>query len=218
MQITYHGQSCFKIKGKQGVVVCDPFDEKVVGIPLARLSADMVTVSHNHPDHNAISKVKGSSKRENPFIVDFPGEYEVGGISVFGFKTYHDQSNGEEKGQNIVFKILMDELSVCHLGDLGHQLSEEQLKAIGSVDILLLPVGGPSSLMNGEAVKVAQAINPSIMIPMHYKTAEYPTDSKLYDLDQFIQSYGTSVEPEDKLTIEKDRLPEEMQLVVLSRS
>ena len=218
MQITYHGQSCFKIKGKQGVVVCDPFDEKVVGIPLARLSADMVTVSHNHPDHNAVSKVKGSSKRENPFIVDFPGEYEVGGISVFGFKTYHDQANGEEKGQNIVFKILMDELSICHLGDLGHQLSEEQLKAIGSVDILLLPVGGPSSLMNGEAVKVAQAINPSIMIPMHYKTAEYPADSKLFDLDQFIQSYGTSVEPEDKLIIEKDRLPEEMQLVVLNRS
>ena len=218
MQITYHGHSCFKIKGKQGTVVCDPFDEKLVGIPLARLSADLVTVSHDHDDHNAVSKVNGTSRRDNPFIVDFPGEYEVGGISVFGFKTYHDQAEGKEHGQNIIFKILMDGISVCHLGDLAHQLDEKQLKAIGSVDILLLPVGGPVSLMNGDAVKVAQAINPSIMIPMHYKGPGYPNDSKYQDLDQFIQSYGTSVEPEDKLTIEKDRLPEEMQLVVLNRS
>jgi L-ascorbate metabolism protein UlaG (beta-lactamase superfamily) len=218
MQITYHGHSCFKIKGKEGTVVCDPFDDKVVGIPLARLSADMVTVSHAHADHNAVSKVKGTSKREKPFIVDFPGEYEVGGISVFGFKSYHDQVQGAEKGPNIIFKIFMEGMSICHLGDLAHQLDDKLLKAIGSVDILMLPVGGPFSLMNGDAIKVAQALSPSIVIPMHYKGPGYPTDTKLQDLEQFVQSYGTSVEPEDKLNIDKDRLPEEMQLVVFSRS
>jgi L-ascorbate metabolism protein UlaG (beta-lactamase superfamily) len=90
----------------------------------------------------------------------------VGGISVFGTKTFHDQSAGQEKGTNIVFKILIDGLSVCHLGDLAHQLDEQQLDAIGMVDVLFLPVGGPSSLMNDEAIKVANAISPSILIPM----------------------------------------------------
>ena len=218
MQITYHGQSCFKLKSDLGSVVTDPFDDKAVGIPLPRLNAEIVTISHNHSDHNAATKVKGTSKRENPFVIDFPGEYEVGGISVFGTKTFHDQVNGAEKGQNIVFKILMDGLSICHLGDLAHQLDEKQLDAIGMVDVLLLPVGGPFSVMGEEAIKVANAISPSILIPMHYSDDSYPSDTRLKPLEQFLQSFGMSAEPEDKLIIEKDRLPEEMQLVVLRRS
>ena len=218
MQITYHGQSCFKLKGELGSVVTDPFDDKAVGISLPRLNAEIVTISHNHADHNASNKVKGTSKRETPFIVDFPGEYEVGGISVFGTKTFHDQTEGSERGTNIVFKILIDGLSICHLGDLAHQLDEQQLDAIGMVDVLFLPVGGPFSLMNDEAIKVANAISPSILIPMHYSDTSYPSDTKLKPLDQFLQSFGASVEPEDKLIVEKDRLPEEMQLVVLRRS
>ena len=215
MQITYHGQSCFKLKGDLVSVVNHPFDDKAVGITSPRLNAEIVTISH---DHNASKKVKGTNKRENPFIIDFPGEYEVGGISVFGTKTFHDQSNGAEKGTNIVFKILIDGISVCHLGDLAHQLDEQQLDAIGMVDVLFLPVGGPFSLMNGEAIKVANAISPNILIPMHYSDSSYPSDTKLQPLDQFLQSFGASVEPEDKLIVEKDRLPEEMQLVVLRRS
>lgn len=218
MQITYHGQSCFKLKGSLGSVVTDPFDEKAVGIPLPHLSAEIVTISHDHPDHNAASKVKGTAKKENPFVIDFPGEYEVGGISVFGTKTYHDQVEGAERGPNIVFKILIDGLSVCHLGDLNHQLTDKQLDEIGMVDVLFLPVGGPFSLMNGEAIKVANALSPNILIPMHYSDSSYPSDTKLKPLDQFLQSFGASVQPEDKLIVEKDRLPEEMELVVLRRS
>ncbi len=218
MQITYHGHSCFKLKGEMGSVVTDPFDDKFVGIPASRLNAEIVTISHDHKDHNAKDKVKGTSKKENPFIVDFPGEYEVGGISVFGTKTYHDQVKGAEKGNNIVFKILIDGISVCHLGDLAHQLDEKQLDSIGMVDVLLLPVGGPFSLMTDEAIKVANAISPSILIPMHYSDSSYPVDTKVAPLEQFLQSFGMSAEPEDKLVVEKDRLPEEMQLVVLRRS
>lgn len=218
MQISYHGHACFKLKGEAGTLVTDPFDDKVVGIPLARLNAEVVTVSHNHPDHNAVEKVKGTSKRENPFIIDFPGEYEVQGISVFGTKTFHDQVQGAEKGSNIVFKVLLDGLSICHLGDLAHQLDEKQLDAIGMVDILLVPVGGPSSLMAEEAIKVINAISPSILIPMHYADEDYPSDTRVKPLEQFLQSFGMNVEPQEKLVIEKDRLPEEMELVVLKRS
>jgi L-ascorbate metabolism protein UlaG (beta-lactamase superfamily) len=217
MQITYHGQSCFRIKGKRGTVVTDPFDEKTVGIPLSRLAADIVTISHAHPGHNAVAKVK-ADQREKPFVIDFAGEYEVGGVSVFGIKSYHDQVQGIEKGKNIIFKIVMDGLVLCHLGDLAHQLNEEQLKAIGMVDILFLPVGGPSSLMGEDAVKVAQAISPSIVIPMHYAGPGYPSDTMLKPLDNFLQIYGANSEAIDKLQIERDRLPEEMELVVLQRS
>lgn len=218
MQITYHGHACFKLKGKRGSVVTDPFDDKALGVPLSRLSAEIVTVSHQHGDHNAINKVKGTEKRDNPFVIDYAGEYEVGGISVFGTKTYHDQAQGAERGSNIVFKILIDGLAVCHLGDLNHQLTDEQLKTIGPVDILFLPVGGPHSLMGEDSLKVAQAINPSIVIPMHYADAGYPAGSLFLPLDNFLQVYGASVEAIDKLNVERDNLPEEMQLVVLSRS
>lgn len=218
MQITYHGHSCFKLKGELGSVITDPFDEKVVGIPLSRLSGEIVTISHNHDDHNAKDKVKGTAKRENPFVIDFPGEYEVGGISVFGTKTFHDQVGGAEKGSNIVYKILIDGLSICHLGDLAHQLDEKQIDAIGMVDVLFLPVGGPFSLMTEEAIKVANAISPNILIPMHYSDSAYPSDTRVKPLEQFLQSFGVNVEPEEKLIVEKDRLPEEMQLVVLRRS
>lgn len=218
MQITYHGHSCFKLKGESGTLVTDPFSDKAVGIPLSRLSADIITISHDHADHNAKDKVKGTANRENPFVIDFPGEYEVGGISVFGTKTYHDQVEGAERGNNIVFKILIDGLSVCHLGDLAHQLDEKQLDSIGMVDVLFLPVGGPFSLMGDEAIKVANAISPSILIPMHYSDSSYPSDTKCQPLEQFLQSFGMSAEPEDKLIVEKDRLPEEMQLAILRRS
>ena len=219
MQISYYGHSCFKLKGKHGSLVTDPYSpEGVYGISMPKLSADIVTVSHQHRGHNAIDKIKGTSQRSKPFIVDFPGEYEVGRISVFGFKTYHDQVNGEQRGTNLIFKILIDSITVCHLGDLGHALTEEQLKAIGSIDVLLLPVGGPSSLMGEAAVKVAQAISPSYLIPMHYADQSYPADAPLKKLDDFFQAYGTTVTAEDKLDVSKDRLPEEMQLVVLNRS
>jgi len=218
MQITYHGHSCFKLKGELGSVVTDPFDDKAVGIPLARLNAEIVTISHNHDDHNAADKVKGTAKREQPFVIDQSGEYEVGGISVFGVKTYHDQVQGAQKGHNIVFKVLIDNLSICHLGDLAHQLDEKQLDDIGMVDILFLPVGGPYSLMAEEAIKVVNAISPSIFIPMHYAQSDYPSDTRLKTIDSFVQAYGMSPEPLDKLIVDKERLPEETQLVILRRS
>lgn len=219
MQINYYGHSCFKLKGKHGTVVTDPYSEEgVYGISMPKLTADLVTVSHHHRGHDAIEKIKASANRKKPFIIDFPGEYEVGGISVFGVKTFHDKVEGKERGNNLIFTILIDGITVCHLGDLAHPLSDEQLKNLAAIDVLFLPVGGPSSLMGEEAVKVAQAINPNYLIPMHYADSAYPKDAPLKKIEDFFQAYGTTVEAEEKLNVEKDRLPDEMQLVVLSRT
>lgn len=219
MTITYHGHSCFKLKGKRGTVVTDPFDS-YVGFSPSGLSADVVTVSHQHKDHNAISRVKGTEAHPQPFIVDCPGEYEVGGVSVFGERTYHDEAGGVERGENTVFTILLDDLRVCHLGDLGHLLTEDQIAKIGLVDILFVPVGGHFTLNPEQAINVIRAIEPSIVVPMHYRTEEH--DPKIFGdlktLADFTKEFGIEPAPVPKLVVEKDRLPEEMELAILTRT
>lgn len=218
MDIIYYGHSCFKIKGSQGSVITDPFDA-YVGFSLPAVSADLVTVSHAHPDHNAVSKISGSARREKPFVVEQAGEYEVGGISVFGVKTYHDANQGVERGQNIVFTIMIDDIRVCHLGDLGHELTPELISEIGSVDVLLCPVGGVFTMDPKLAVKTIHTLEPSIVVPMHYKTAGHePTVfADLATLEDFLKEYGSEVKPEPKLKVEASALPEETELVVLEK-
>ncbi len=219
MDITYHGHSTFKIKGTAGTVVTDPFDD-YIGLTLPSLSADMVTVSHDHQDHNNIKKIKATARRDRPFVVDQVGEYEVAGISVFGVKTYHDATQGAERGNNSVFKIMMEDITVCHLGDLGHELTTEQLNDIGSVDVLLCPVGGVFTIDPEIAVKVISSIDPAIVVPMHYKTPTHKEEvfGDLKTLDDFLKVYGAEVKPVDKLRVDKKRLPEETELVVLEIS
>ena len=215
MEITYLGHSCFKLKGKNGVVVTDPYDSSI-GLVLPTTSADIVTVSHQHKDHNAVQKINGTARRQKPFIVNDPGEYEIGGISVFGMSTFHDDSNGSERGNNTVYSILIDDLIICHLGDLGHQLTANQLEELGTVDVLLCPVGGHYTIDAKAAVKVIQQIEPSYIIPMHYKG---PQHGKMFDevgtLEMFLKEYGSSPAPQPKLLVEKTKLPEETEIVVL---
>lgn len=220
MIITYLGHSSFKIKGKAGVVVTDPFSQSAVGMTFPAVSADVITVSHQHDDHNATDLVKGTVRRTKPFIVSQPGDYEVGGISIFGVPTYHDDSQGVERGSNIVFTILMDDLRVCHLGDLGHQLSTEQIESIGSVDILLCPVGGVYTIDSLTAVKLIRQIEPSIVIPMHYKTANHEPNifGELKTLADFLSEYGSEVTPQVKIEVTASRLPEETEVCVLTIS
>lgn len=219
MTITYHGHSCFKLKGKLGTVVTDPFNDSV-GFSPSALSADIVTISHDHSDHNAISKVKGTSRKDKPFVIDFPGEYEVGGISVFGTKVFHDDEKGAKRGPNLINVILMDGVRICHLGDLGHELTEAQISKIGIIDVLFLPVGGVYTVDPQRAIKIARSLDPSVIIPMHYKTSEHNTDTfgEMKTVEEFLNEYGSEVKPVEKLNIELGRLPEETELVVLSRS
>jgi len=218
MILTYHGHSTFKIKGKKGTVIMDPYSD-YVGISLPRLSADIITVSHDHKDHNAVKNITGTSRRSNPFVVEKSGEYEVEGISIFGVSSFHDDSDGAERGKNIIFTALVDGIRICHLGDLGHEFTPEQLEEIGAVDILLCPVGGVYTIDPELAVKTIRAIEPGIAIPMHYRTDKHDEKifGKLKTLNDFLKVYGVSPQAIPKLDFDdKTRIPEETELVVLS--
>ena len=217
MIITYHGHSCFKLKGKTGTLVFDPYDE-VVGWTLPTLSADVVVISHGHHDHNNVKAVRPTSRRDQPFVVTQPGEYEVGGISVFGVATYHDDQEGILRGTNSVFTALIDGVRVTHLGDLGHQLTAEQAEAIGSSDVLLCPVGGHFTINPEGAVKVIRALEPSIVIPMHYLTEKHDKNlfADMKTVADFLKEYSVEVSPLPQLDVDHSRLPEETTVVVLS--
>jgi L-ascorbate metabolism protein UlaG (beta-lactamase superfamily) len=217
MDITYLGHSSFKLRGKQASIVCDPFDSSV-GLPVPRVSADIVTVSHDHHDHNNVAAVSGTARREQPFVINAPGEYEVSGISIFGTRTFHDDEKGAQRGLNYVYVIEVDEVSICHLGDLGHVLSDKQVESIGEVDVLLVPVGGVYTIGPKEAIEVINQLQPSIAVPMHYKTERH--DKKMFaDLTQietFLSEGGyDQAQRLKKISLTKATLPEEFEVVVL---
>jgi L-ascorbate metabolism protein UlaG (beta-lactamase superfamily) len=201
MEITWLGQSCFKIKSHDLVLVTDPFSIEI-GLKLPKTEANILTVSHGHFDHNNISGIFG-----NPFIIDGPGEYEVRGVNISGILTYHDSSGGAEQGQNTIYLIEMEELRICHLGDLGHSLSDRELEKIDGVDILMIPVGGVYTIGTEKAQEVISQINPKIIIPMHYKIEGLKPN--LESLDKFCKEMGVCKETQDKLVIKKSTLSEE---------
>src|SRR3989344_3090761 len=168
MEINYFGLSSFRLKGAAATVVTDPYN-KDTGLKLAKMSAEIVTVSHDHFDHNNVEAVSGTRKRSQPLIIRAPGEYEAEGVAVYGFSSFHDAKEGAERGKNTMFLIYVDGVKILHLGDLGHSLSENQVGNIGDVDVLLVPVGEVYTIGAKEAVKVIEAISPSLVVPMHYK-------------------------------------------------
>lgn len=214
MDITYLGHSSFRIKGKDATLVTDPFDGKMLGFKFPKVEANIVTVSHQHGDHNQVSDIAG-----NPKVVDGPGEYEIGGVSIFGTPTFHDDKKGEERGHNTVFTITFEHINLCHLGDLGHKLTEEQIGQIGSVDILLVPVGGHYTINAQEAAEVVSQLEPKIVIPMHFKEEGLvPELAKvLAPVEDFVKELGVEPMRDNKFSITYDKLPEEMQLVLLER-
>jgi L-ascorbate metabolism protein UlaG (beta-lactamase superfamily) len=215
MEITYVNHSCFKIKGKNGTVVTDPFQSSI-GVSLPTISADVVTLSHGHEDHNAADKISGTARRKDPFVISEPGEYEIAGVSVFGLTSFHDDAKGEERGKNTIFTMFMEDLRICHLGDLGHELTDELVEEIGTIDALLIPVGGFYTIDAKQAVKIIQQLEPSYVIPMHYRTAKHnATFEQVAPLDTFLKEYGMSPAPVAKLNMEKNKMPEETELVVL---
>lgn len=213
MEITFLGHASFKIKGKNATVVTDPFDDSI-GIKFPKTVADIVTITHDHFDHNASGKIE-----DTPFIIKGPGEYEVKGVEVTGVASFHDNKKGEERGKNTIYNIKIDKINIAHLGDLGQEsLTSEQIEEIGNVDILLIPVGGFFTIDGGEAAKIASQLEPKIVIPMHFKN----TDTKIAELEgpeKFLKEMGKeNVESLPKLSITVDKLPEEAQVVLLTKS
>jgi L-ascorbate metabolism protein UlaG (beta-lactamase superfamily) len=167
MKIKYLGHSAFLITSNKGVkIIADPY-AKSHDLTYGEIneSADIVTVSHEHFDHNNVAAVKGS-----PEVISRAGRSVVKGIEFKGVASYHDDAGGRLRGGNIIFCFGVDGVNVCHLGDLGHRLDDKQLEEIGRVDILLIPVGGVYTIDAKAAAGVCDRLKPRVVIPMHYKT------------------------------------------------
>jgi L-ascorbate metabolism protein UlaG (beta-lactamase superfamily) len=209
MEITWLGYSCFRLKGKSTTVITDPCPPGL-GYSLDKPAARIVTISHNHPDHSYVQAIDG-----DPKLIYRPGEYEIGGVLIIGISTFHDAENGVALGKNTVYAIEVDDVTICHLGDLGHPLSANQIEEIGNVDVLLVPVGGGTTISASQAAALVRSIEPRIVIPMHYKT---PTLAKEIDTaEKFLKEMGIAeIVPQPKLVVTRASLPPTTQVIVLN--
>jgi len=217
MEISYIGHSCFKIKGKDTSLVIDPYDPEMIGYKLPKLKADIVLLSHEHDDHAYSEGVE-----EYKLLIDTPGEYEMAGTFIYGIKTYHDGQKGKQRGDNTIFQINIDGFSLLHLGDLGHELSADTLEKLTDIDVLMVPVGGTFTIDAKSAVQVISAVDPLMIIPMHYKTDDLVDTLKkeLDDVKVFLEEIGiegNGVKQTDKLSLRsRSDIPEESEVYILS--
>ncbi len=207
MDINWYGHSCFSMKGKEATVVCDPY-EKELSYKLPKLKANIVTISHDHPGHNRISGIDG-----DPKIVRHPGEYEIRNVFIMGLSTFHDSDHGANRGRNIIYIIEVDDVRVCHLGDLGHKLSAQQIEEISEVGVLFIPVGGVSTIDAKTAAELVRLISPKIVVPMHYAT---DVTTWLEPIDKFVMEMGLKeIAPQSKISVTASNLPPDTRVTVL---
>ena len=203
------GLSCFRIRGSQAIIITDPFPPES-GYTLGKQTADIVTISHAHTSHNYVQGVSGP-----PRVVKGPGEYEISGVLILGVNSYHDAVKGQSRGKNTIYLFEIDGVTICHLGDIGHVIDDKSLEEIGKVDILMLPVGGVTTITAAMAAETIRKIEPKIVLPMHYQTPG--SKLELDPVDAFLKEMAQPVtEPKPKLNINKNNLPLTMQVVVLS--
>ncbi|NBD23127.1 MBL fold metallo-hydrolase [Paenibacillus glycinis] len=213
MNIIWYGQSCFLLTSEQGTrVLIDPY-RRFLGYRMPVVEADLVLVTHDHRDHNQISAASGNYR-----LVREPEPITLRDVSVRGVRTYHDKQQGAKRGPNLVFVIEMDGLVFCHCGDLGHPLSAEQAASIGRVDVLAAPVGGKMTLNGAEAALVVGQLQPSVAIPMHYRTKATGIIGRILfeTADAFIQAVGSPVDKDVRtLVLNRDDLAAKPRVVQL---
>src|SRR3990170_8042655 len=188
----------------------DPCD-KSTGYSIGKLTADIVTVSHEHPAHSNVAAVTGT-----PRVVKGPGEFEIADVLIMGIRTFHDPEQGRKLGKNTSFVVELDDVRVCHLGDLGHVPTPEQVEQLSGVDILLAPVGGGSTIGASAAAETVSLLEPKLVIPMHYKTPA--AKAELDPLDRFLKEMGALTayeERQPKLSVTRSTLPHETKVQVL---
>jgi L-ascorbate metabolism protein UlaG (beta-lactamase superfamily) len=219
-KISWSGQSCFQIsvsnsRDHEANIVIDPFDDDT-GLRVPNLSGDILLVTHDHHDHNNIKAVKG-----DPFLINGPGEYEVKGVFVQGINSTHGENppagGGKNLGQNTIYTIEAEDMRFCHLGDLGQkELTDEQLEKIGTIDVLMIPVGGEYTISSVEAMKIVSQIEPKIVIPMHYEIPKLKM--KLDPVEKFLKAMGKNagaIVPQEKFLAKESTLPKEGTEVVV---
>ena len=208
MDITWLGHSCFRIKGRNAIVITDPYSPSL-GYSLGKPTAHIVTVSHQHEGHSYVQGIG-----DEPKVVTRPGEYEIRGVLIIGIATFHDKEKGANRGKNTIYLMEIDEVTVCHLGDLGHVLTADQVEETGNVDVLLLPVGGVSTINAPLAAEVVRQLEPKAVVPMHYKTPAISWE--LGTVDRFLKELGANqISPRPKLSFTKSSLPISTQVFLL---
>jgi len=211
MIMKWLGHSCFLITSERGLrVIMDPYSVGG-GINYSSIeeTADIVVVSHDHFDHNAVSAVRGK-----PEVVKGSGIKTVRGIQFRGIATYHDTSQGKQRGTNTVFCFTLDDIKLCHLGDLGHLLSQAQINEIGAVDILFIPTGGFYTIDAADASKVCDQLKPKVVIPMHFKTAK--CDFPISSVEDFIRNKKNARKMDSsQIEFKLGELPAATKIVVL---
>ncbi|OGP86971.1 MAG: hypothetical protein A2031_03920 [Deltaproteobacteria bacterium RBG_19FT_COMBO_43_11] len=214
MKIKWYGHSAFQITTDKGTrIIIDPYESGSYGGTLSygkiTDEADIVLTSHDHPDHNYIKDIQGKYKH-----ISKAGNYEIHDVKINSLPSFHDNSSGKERGRNLIFVIATDGLILVHAGDIGHALDSELIKKIGKVDILLLPVGGFFTIDALQAAKLMNTLQPSITIPMHYKTDKcgFP----ITPVEEFTKNQNNvRVLKEAEIEIKKDTLPKKSEIIVL---
>jgi len=217
MKIKWYGHAAFLITSDQGVkIITDPYESGAFGGQLTygkiKDQGDIVITSHDHADHNDIKSLPGS-----PQIVKGSGSKAVKGIQFKGIPSYHDPSKGSERGTNTIFTFNVDGIQICHLGDLGHILSDKELAEIGQVDLLLIPVGGYFTIDPKEATKVSEQIKPKVLIPMHFKTEKcgFP----IAPVDDFLKGKSNVKRTgKNEVAFDKATFPKQIEIVVLEHA
>jgi L-ascorbate metabolism protein UlaG (beta-lactamase superfamily) len=213
MKIQWLGHACFLLTSESGTrIITDPYTPGAFGLDYGSIAeeADIVTVSHDHADHNNVADVKGK-----PQVVQGAGAHEAKGIRFKGVATFHDPSSGSQRGANTLFCFAVDGVNVCHLGDLGHDLDDRAVAEAGPVDVLLIPVGGNFTIDAAVANRVCDKLKPKMVIPMHFRNDRCP-NFPVTGVDEFV-AMRSSVRRlhSSEVTVRKEELPATVETVVL---
>ncbi len=214
MKVKWYGHASFLIVSDKGTkIITDPYEPGgyggAIGYGKIPDEADIVLVSHDHADHNFVKGLPGKPK-----VIQGVGSHRSHDIEFRGIAAFHDGKKGAERGQNTIFCFLLDGIRVCHLGDLGHIPSAQEAKAIGPIDLLMMPVGGVYTIDAAEATKTLEILNPRVAIPMHFKTPKcgFP----LAQVDEFTKGKaGLKSLPGSDWEVKKETLPQKSEIIVL---
>lgn len=210
VKIRWHGHACFEITNDV-TLVTDPHDGRSIGLHSPNVTSDIILVSHNHYDHNSIKSVEKDGSK----IVSDERKRTISNVQINGFESYHDESHGEKRGKNLIFKFILNDITFCHLGDLGHLLDEKTIRQIAEIDILFIPIGGTYTVDSEQAWDVVNAIKPKITIPMHYKIEGLSLP--IAGVDPFLEKNKHKIlKVGNEIDIEKEELPGEQEVWVFT--
>jgi L-ascorbate metabolism protein UlaG (beta-lactamase superfamily) len=206
MEIYWLGHGCFRLRGRDATVLTDPCPP-TTGYRIGKVPADIVTISQETAESNYRQAVTGTPK-----FITSPGEYEIGGVLISGVRT---AKPGEASRPNVSFLIELDDIRICHLGNLGQVLASDDAEPLGATDVLILPVGGGHVLDATKAAEAVSLLEPKIILPMQYKTEASTGD--LEPIEKFLREMGAEAKsPESRLSVTKSTLPHDTTIVLLN--